>query len=239
MTSQNQPQMFNKVSASEKRIIFRSLSQRQTKITMKSESHISELRAIKCNDDRILECDRLKLNPVEDDSQLPGINNNENVILNFSLGEDLYFMQTKSSLSESKIYLDMGPDLFVLQRRKSMRLEVPMAYPHQVRLIEHKGKVVFIEGRLLDFGAGGCRIELLQMEPLFSTEDSLVTVIRLNHRVPLTLRAQIRHTLPKASHKNGRQIFGVQFQDLGPIMQNKMISLSMEMQKEFFAKFSE
>lgn len=238
MSTQNESQMFTLVTGSEKKIIFRSLPQRQTKILMKSENHISELRAIKYNDDRILECDRIEMNQIEELGSKSMQKSDAEVILNFMINEDRYFMQTKSSLYENKIYIDVNPHLFVLQRRKSLRIEVPAIYPHQVRLIEHKGKVVFIEGRLIDFSAGGCRIELLQMEPLVSSLDELVIVLRLSHRNPLTLRARVRHTLSNVSSKNGRQVFGIQFQGLGPIMENKMLSLSMEMQKELFAKFN-
>ncbi len=233
--------MFNKVNVSEKKVIFRSLANRRAKIIMKSiEEEINHLIAIKNVEDKVLECGRIQLNTAEDKSQgaVTSLQNNQHVILNFNFNEDRYFMQTKMILAENRVLLDLTSDLFVLQRRKSPRIDLPANYPHQIRIIEYKGKVVFFEGRVIDFGAGGCRIELMQHEPRFSISDPLALVLSLSHRSPLTLSASIRHVIIKEEGTEVRQIFGVQFLGLGPIMENKMLSLLMELQKELFTKFN-
>lgn len=238
MTKRNSP-MFNQVHLIDKKIIFRSLPMRKTKIMMKNDELVVRLEALASSSEKILECQYLPFTPNEtlpDLSQVFENNISSLVVLNFSFNEDRYFMQTTASLDSGKISVDLAPDLFVLQRRRSARVDITFSYPHQIRVIEHHGKPVFIEGRMVDFGAGGCRLEILQMNPQFTEADELVVVLRLSHRNPLTLKSQVRHASSKTSQ--GNQIFGVQFLGLGPIMENKMMSLLMEVQKELFAKFN-
>lgn len=239
MTDKTTSQMFNKVNAAEKRVIFRSLPQRRTKIMIKYEEQVAQVFALTTSTEKVLACELIPVKADEEPSDVVVKFEKQEavqVVIDFKFNEDRYFMQTTANMENDKVQINLDPDLFVLQRRRSARVDIPFSYPHQVRVIEHHGKVVFIEGRIVDFGAGGCRVEVLQMDPLFSVSDQVVLVIRLSHRNPLTLKAQVRHTVGTSSA--GNQIFGVQFQGLGPIMENKMMSLLMEVQKELFTKFN-
>ncbi len=237
----NQSTMFNKVNSFEKRVIFRSLATRKSKLMMKSiEDVITQLVVSKNVEDKKMECKLVQMVSTkegeEDSGKVIPLRSNQNVILNFNFNEDRYFMQTNMIVNEERILLDLEPDLFVLQRRKSPRIELPTGFPQQLRIIEYQGKVVFLEGRVLDFGPGGCRVEMVLNTPRFATADRVALVLRLSHRNPLNLKAEIRHTVLKEDERGLRQTFGVQFKDLGPIMENKMMSLLMELQKEMFTK---
>ncbi len=237
----NQSTMFNKVNSFEKRVIFRSLATRKSKLMMKSiEDVITQLVVTKNVDDKKVECKLVQMVSTkegdENSEKLIPLKSNQNVILNFSFNEDRYFMQTNMIVNDERILLDLEPELFVLQRRKSPRIELPTAFPQHFRIIEYQGKVVFLEGRVIDFGPGGCRAEMVLSTPRFATGDKISLVLRLSHRNPLNLKAEVRHIVFKEDEKGLRQTFGVQFKDLGAIMENKMMSLLMELQKEMFTK---
>lgn len=237
----NQSTMFNKVNSFEKRVIFRSLATRKSKLMMKSiEEVITQLVATKNVEDKKMECKLVQMVSTkegdEDSGKIIPLRSNQSVILNFNFNEDRYFMQTNMIVNEERILLDLEPDLFVLQRRKSPRIELPTGFPQHLRIIEYQGKVVFFEGRVLDFGPGGCRVEMILNTPRFATADRMALVLRLSHRNPLNLKAEVRHIVLKEDERGLRQTFGVQFKDLGSIMENKMMSLLMELQKEMFTK---
>lgn len=162
--------------------------------------------------------------------------NNQKVVFNFSHGEDRYFFHAVAEVFGKRIHVSSETDVYVLQRRKSPRLEIPKDYPGTISIIEYGGKPTLIECRLLDFSTGGARVLYDKHLPEFKNLDQLKVVVRLNHRRPFELQSEIRHTV--ADYLNATQTFGLQFKLDTTLIENKLLVVFMDLQRELFIKWS-
>jgi mannuronan synthase len=166
----------------------------------------------------------------------PKILSNQNIILNFSYGEDRYFLQAPAEVYDNRVHIAADQDVYILQRRRSPRLEIPDAYPSGLNIIAYQKKMVMYQCTLIDFSSGGCRAQYIGHLPLFKTGDVVRGVVHLNHRNPVELDCEIKHHA--IDNMQGIQIFGIQFKLPTTILENKMLVVFMDLQRELFVKWS-
>jgi alginate biosynthesis protein Alg44 len=233
MAAQDKSQIFKKVNLSEKKALFRVLQQDRSVLLIKGEEdHIFHMISTEVRDDKILAVTYPSNEPVR-------MQKSQNVIINFEVSEDRYFFNTNVILAENQMLVDLAPDLFVLQRRKTARIEIPEKYPHQVRILEYLGKGTFVEGVALDFSSGGCRVSVPKHDPIFRANQEIQVSLQFSFRKAVILRALIKHKFPSPPDQpDAPQVFGIQFVELNQIMENKMLMMFMDIQREIFLKYS-
>lgn len=166
----------------------------------------------------------------------PKILSNQTLILNFSHGEERYFFHAPAEVYNNRIHISAELDVYILQRRKTPRLDIPDAYPGGFNIINYQNKLVMYQCTFKDFSSGGCKLLYPAHLPLFKSGDIIRGVIHLNHRNPVELNAEIKHhVIDKIA---GHQLFGLQFQLNTTILENKMLVVFMDLQRELFVKWS-
>jgi hypothetical protein len=164
------------------------------------------------------------------------IKNPQKVVFNFSFGEDRYFFQALAEVYGKRIHISSETDVYVLQRRKSPRLEIPKDYPGTINIIDYGGKPTLLKCQLLDFSTGGARVLYDKHLPEFKNLDQFTVVVHLNHRRPFELQAEIRHTV--ADYLNATQAIGLRFKLESTLLENKLLVVFMDLQRELFVKWS-
>ncbi len=166
----------------------------------------------------------------------PKILSNQTLILNFSHGEDRYFFHAPAEIYNNRVHISAERDVYILQRRKTPRLEIPDAYPGGLNIIQFQNKMVMYQCAFKDFSSGGCRVAYPAHLPLFKAGDKVRGVIHLNHRNPVELDGEIKHHILDLAA--GQQVFGIQFKLPTTILENKMLVVFMDLQRELFVKWS-
>ena len=169
-------------------------------------------------------------------SNSPKILSNQTLIMNFSHGEDRYFFHAPAEIYNNRIHISADLDVYILQRRKTPRLDIPDAYPGGFNIIGYQNKLVMYQCTFKDFSSGGCRVLYPAHLPLFKTGDVIRGVIHLNHRNPVELDGEIKHHI--MDKIAGNQFFGIQFKFPTTILENKMLVVFMDLQRELFVKWS-
>lgn len=167
----------------------------------------------------------------------PEFSNPQTVVFNFSYGFDRYFFHAPVEVFPGKVHVSAQVDVFVLQRRKSPRLELPLDFPAGLNIIQYQGRPCLYECKLMDFSSGGCRALYPNHLPLFKSGEKFKAVIHLSHRRPFELECEIKHHAIDSGR--GEQTFGIQFVLTSTIMENKMLVTFLELQRELFVKWGQ
>lgn len=161
--------------------------------------------------------------------------NQETVVFNFTHGDDRYFFQGPAEVFPGKVHVSAQVDVFVLQRRKSPRLDLPFEFPARMNIIEYQGRPCLYECKMLDFSSGGCRVIYPNQLPMLKSGEAFRGVVHLSHRRPIELDCEIKHHV--LDPLQGQQTIGVQFKLGTTILENKMLVTFMELQRELFVKW--
>lgn len=224
--------MFKRVGLSEKKVLFRGLPQRKTLLLIKGdEEYIYKIVPVKFVDNKFLTCAYIK-----DEDQRMKVS--QPIIINFQVDEDRYFFQSQGRPSGDFIDVDLTTDLFILQRRKTPRVELPGDYPNSMTITELNNKTIYLHGAILDFSAGGAKLTMDCVDPHLKAGDEIRVVMHLNKRNPLSMYCVVKHQARKPEEFDKPQIFGVQFSGMNSVMENKMLNLFMDIQRELFLKFT-
>ena len=97
------------------------------------------------------------------------------------------------------------------------------------------GKPVFINCRIRDISAGGLKLEFPPGTPELKLSDMIKGSIRLGIRRPLEFEMEVRFA---QKHSSGFQVGGVQFRNIDHFMENRLLSLMMDLQREIWLRFS-
>lgn len=217
--------IFKRVHNSEKKKIFKDLKLNKTLVVVKSpDDNVFMMRVENMMEDKILTCSAPDVSKCPDQDQ--------DVIVNFSVGYEKYFFQTKLTATPPIVLLDITTDLFILQRRKQARMTLPDSYQAGYNIIVHKNQPVFYELKVLDFSSGGCRLAFPTKTPYFYTNDVVEGVLRLGKRRPIELGGLVRHTFTTPDDNKLPQVFGLQFYPLDKTMESKLLTIFMDIQRE-------
>ncbi len=161
---------------------------------------------------------------------------NELKVIYFTLGTERYFFYSVLKFGDDYISIDANSDLFHLQRRKNVRLNLPDEVNARCSIIQWGTTSGLVEAKVLDFSAGGLRLEFSESSPLFFSNDVIKLVIRFGNRRELNLEGVVRHVMPR-QNRHDSQTFGVQFLQVDKFLENKLMSLQLDIQSEIFRKW--
>jgi c-di-GMP-binding flagellar brake protein YcgR len=223
---------FNLVKVpSEKKRIFRELIDSHGEILMKGHGEgIFRLRPEKISEKQWILC-----HFDSGSSEFATMGFDELHSANFAVGKERYFFQSSVQVSPESILLETPVELYHLQRRKSMRISLPLELGASCNIINHNDISGLHACEVLDFSPGGLKVLFDGLSPFFHFSDRLVIVLRLGtHRKSLEIKAAVRHVHPP---KKGQQIIGLQFLEMDRILENKLQALQLDLQTEIFRKF--
>lgn len=228
-----QPQeqvIFKKVGVSEKKILFRNIATLRTPIFVKGEDDkVFDLLAVQNEKDEVLLCHHT---PSSKDQNQP-----QKVLVNFTYDSERYFLTTDVSYTHGWALLTIKDmDLYQLQRRANTRVDIPNSYNAVFTISQHAGKSYFVETRLMDISAGGMKLYFAG-EPELKNGDILKGHLRLGARRPLEFSIEIRHVIKKQENGKEYQVAGVQFSNIDQLMENRLLSMMMDLQRELFLKY--
>ncbi len=216
---------FKKVAVSEKKALFRKIAEEKKQLVVKDdEDRFRQLIALRLEKDEKLYCVLAAKQALRTDQA---------VLLNFIFEKETFFMQTTVGFEKDIPWLDITADLFQLQRRQNARLDLPKEYGASVNLVEQNGTLIFLEGQVRDISAGGLKIFLAATTPVIAVEDNISLFLKLGQRRPMDFRTNVRFV---AAFQDG-QMFGVQFLDRGNVMENKLLSIMMDLQRELYVRY--
>lgn len=228
----NQSQnIFKRVAVSERKALFRSICQAKVNLSLKTSDgdDVFHLQAIQTEKDETLLCHH-----TADSKDKSGI---MKVLANFIFEEERYFFQTDLEFSTGWAILKTDVDLFMLQRRANARIDLPPKYFANFNIIKYDGKAQFIECRIEDISAGGLKIVIPKAEPVLKIGDVLRGALRLGNRRPMELDIEVRFAQSKDEAGVKVQVAGVQFKEVDHLLENRLLSLMMDLQRELFLKF--
>lgn len=231
--SMNERHIFKKLGTSEKRNILKSLISRRIEMIAKGESEsifyftgkymFEEKEEIQIEIELLMHSDQIEKSEI--------------IIVNFNHLNDRYFFHTKVLKTNTDIKLQSIKDVFVLQRRKSLRLEIPEEYTGIINISSFKSRNVFYETRVLDFGSGGCRLLYNKAEPFFKSDETFRGFLKISHKKPFEIDCRVRHVFSKDDSVTLPQTFGVEFINLTSIDENRLLAIFMDLQRDLFIKF--
>ncbi|MGE5086232.1 MAG: flagellar brake protein [Bacillota bacterium] len=222
--------IFKKVPKSEKKFLFREIAQDKIQISVKGENNETfNLIAVQTEKDEELLCHHT--------SNSKQYEKNQSVIVNFQFKMERYFFSTDISFSTGWAVLKIDGELFQLQRRASVRVDIPDKYDALFTLHSHEGQKFFIECKIKDVSAGGLKIEMPTDTPVFKIGDKVHGSMRLGVRRPMDFDLEVRFVLIVEEGGQRRQVAGLQFLKVDRALENRLLSLMMDLHHEIFVKF--
>ncbi|WP_374074286.1 flagellar brake protein [Bdellovibrio bacteriovorus] len=232
MNGNQQGQMiFKKVAVSEKKLLFREIADDKMQVSIKGSLHddVFHLIAVQTEKDEALLCHHTA------DSK--GITTAQKVIVNFAFKSERYFFQTELYFEAGWAVLKIDVDLFQLQRRANARIDIPTKYDAVFMLSNHGGRSYFLECRVRDISAGGFKMELQAAQPELKIGDRVKGTLRLGVRRPIEFVVEVRFAQSKDDAGVIKQTVGMQFLEIDHLMESRLLSLMMDLQREIFLKF--
>lgn len=224
--------IFKKVAISEKKMLFRELAADKAQIAVKGtlSEDIFHLVAVQVEKDETLLCHYT--------ADSTGLVAPQKVVINFPFKAERYFLQTEVHFESGRIIMKIDGELFQLQRRANARLDIPEEYSATFILSQHGGSNYFIDCRVKDISAGGFKMQYFGDQPIVQTGDLLKGTLRIGIRRPLEFSVEVRFVQKTESEGVVKQLCGVQFKNITHLMENRLLSLMMDLQRELFLKFS-
>lgn len=223
--------MFRRLHNSERKRILQAVGPHRTLITVKGtqDDEVYNLMAGPWVEDKNLHCRAGSV------GRLPS--KDQNVVVNFIFGFERYFCEGRMRIESGVAIIDMNENLYVLQRRKSVRMNIPDKYPASFNCINLKGKPVLLDMKVLDFSSGGVRAHFAKFDPVFKAGDPFKAVLHLGQRRPMELNVTVRHVIQRTSGNNPGQILGIQFDLQSKTLETKLLTIFMDLHRELFVKY--
>ncbi len=156
------------------------------------------------------------------------------LILQFQLGTEKYISQNNYLTTEDEILLDLNSALFRIQRRQDFRIRIPSSIKTQIRLKNPADRKMTLVD-VFDLSGGGCRLQYSAKEIQFHVQQKFTATLEIDGREPFILNCMVQHQNPDPEKKDAFQA-GIQFINLDEKVKNKIISLVMDIYKEYMKK---
>ena len=223
--------IFKKVGVSEKKMLFREIADDRLQVAVKGESdEVFHLIAIQIEKDENLLCHHTADSKSHDKQQ--------KVVVNFPFKSERYFFQTELSFNSGWAVLNIEGYLFQLQRRANARIDLPSKYEAAFTLYQHGGKNYFLDGTIKDISAGGIKVEMPESCPAFAIGEKIKGTVRLGARRPIEFQLEVRFAQSKDVQGKKTQVAGLQFLNVDHTLENRLLSLMMDLQREIYLKYS-
>lgn len=219
-------------SQSEKKRILEALVASANPLVIKASDDISiHAVARRFTEDEMIACQYHVLSPtLQEDVTLSA----QAYIVNFSVNKEEYFFQSHVAPIKEGFLLATQPDLYHLQRRRAIRLKLPLQMGAKIKVLELNTKPYFEEGLIIDFSTGGLRITLKAFHSKIKLGDELMLSIGLGKRIPFSVDAVVRYSAIQGDY----QTCGIEFINKTSLLDNKLHALQLDMQSEIFRRWS-
>ncbi|MBO9668241.1 MAG: PilZ domain-containing protein [Bdellovibrio sp.] len=230
MSQQQGQNIFKKVPVSEKKFLFREIAHDKLQISCKGDDdNFFNLIAIQTEKDEDLMCHHTA-NSKEHEK-------NQSVMVNFQFKTERYFFRTDLSFNSGWAVLKIDGDLFQLQRRENVRVDLPAKYDSAFSLHVHNGQKYFLDAKIRDVSAGGVKIEMVSDIPVLKLGDKVRGTMRLGIRRVMEFEMEVRFAQRREVNGQGVQTAGLQFLNVDKMLENRLLSLMMDLQREIFLKY--
>lgn len=174
-----------------------------------------------------------KIEPIKDIDR-------EEVIAQFLLAEERYFMKTVFERSGARDYqLSLSPDLFRVQRRDNFRLRFPEGYKAYWRPADAGVRGKEKKFVLSDLSGGGFAVDLKVTDPWVPQKGQVYEgVIHVGENFVIEVQAQARYVRSLGSAASGLVRGGFQFNDMPVIEKERLITKVLEIHRALFSKFA-
>lgn len=217
---------FKKVSLSERKQLLREIAKSHSVLFVKywQQSKFFDFKADVNANDVVMEC-TLQENEV----LLPS---EKKVVVSFSWGDERYFFISGFENINKKYFFKINVDLFILQRRSNIRIEVPKNYPVDFHLNRAGDSSLDFHCRILNVSAGGLRLEIPSLSPELKIGDRLSGVLRMPQMDPLKLSVEVRFVQPKSVEQNTTQVVGAQLVQRDLEVESYLFEVMTNLKKE-------
>ena len=234
-TTSNPPQgqvTFKKVSPPNKKMLLREIAGDHLSLMVKGAGDEPyELTAVQVQDDESMICHHSA------HSKVPI--KNEPVTVNFAFKNERYFFKSELRLEGGRFILTLKDDLYRLQRRLHARIILPRGYDGAFILHQHEGKKLFLDSFVKDISAGGLRIEIPEGKIALKTGEKIKGSLRLGTRRPMDFDLEVRYAKKRDDQGRTYLFAGLQFLNIDKIMENRLLGLVQDLQREIFLNFSD
>lgn len=157
----------------------------------------------------------------------------ENVVVNFAKGAERFFTLATFTTLEGRGILTINRSIYRLERREHLRIPLIDDIEKSCNIIEWQKKIVFSSSEIMDISQGGVRLAVPASESRPSAiGDRVKIVLHIKKKWRIELMADIRHV----SSAPGQMILGLQFDLSNENDFRKVLSVTMELQREFVRK---
>jgi hypothetical protein len=163
---------------------------------------------------------------------------NNPCVLNFSIGDEKYFMRLDvQTRLGSAITIDVHQDLYKLQRRESFRLTFPPGYKCHFDIRIKSGQNFKHSFTLADISGGGLAFELSPNPQIqFQKDEPLRGVLTIGQDFVEEVDVIVRHVRMVGSRGSGLCRVGTEFQGIKKSTQEQIIKLVMDLHRELFSR---
>lgn len=158
-------------------------------------------------------------------------------IASFTLGPEMYFMRTFINAYDGIVTLDLGADLYKVQRRDSFRLVVPARYKARFELRSVDLEMTKATFPVVDLSGGGLSFEMLYATDKLRVGSHVTGLLRVGEIYSKPIVANVKHLRPFGSMGSGLFRTGIQFEGLAPAEREELIALVMKIHREAFSRF--
>lgn len=158
----------------------------------------------------------------------------ETLLLSFLFEGEKYFSRVRCQVKNGMLTILDKATLYQLQRRAHFRVPIPMNTQAFLNILDYKGKVVFVETKILDLSVGGAKLEI--PEKTFTPEigERFSGTLKLTFRDAIPVGGTVRSVLTKG--KEGKIKIGVQFDLKDSLFESRMFTVVMNLYREIYAK---
>ncbi len=194
------------------------------------DSRVFKTQALPSGSKKMISCDR----PVS----LANHQTNRTVTMNFVVNSEVYFLVTVINIDQKKIHFNINTDIFHLARRKNRRLRIPKDYEVHLMIKRLGGQMAFLRGIVTDLSDGGCRVALNTELPLVEANVQIEGTLKIGSRLPFEIQGIVKYHKLHV-RKDHKQVFGIEYVDLGLSLNLKMKAILLDLERELFLKVLE
>lgn len=163
------------------------------------------------------------------------INSREKFYCHFFIGGEKYFFQGTIRNDGTTLSLDIPEKLYHLQRRQNFRVRLPKNYKAFYNISSVNGQQQNLKFTLEDLSGNGCLISHALSALLESHEvGNEIAGTLVIQGESIELKGIIRHI--KIEKHNKIRSYGIEFIDLSPLLENKLIALTLDISKQLFIR---
>lgn len=223
---------FEKVrSLIERRKLFEQLIRAGGEIICKGEDSLFKLKPNQILSGTILQAE------IEVIDQAP--QEDLSAIGNFAIEADRYFFSGLLKIQGKLAELPLNCDVFLLQRRKTLRLALPAQWGLFLAMTEFHGRPVYISVSATDISAGGARIYFAELSGLVSSKDPgllagarFKAVIHPPSTRTIEVLCEVKHVHHSVMDQQTVTQYGVEFVEQTLAQKNRLLALTMDLQRK-------